>query len=409
MMRVLLSLSLFFSAAYSWAGINFDGNSSVNIKKMIANVEVPCVKADSKVNVKEWTVMVYVNAKNNLDRYGLKDLNEMEMVGSSDKVNIIAELGRTKHYSDDWTGCKRYYIKKDNNKNKITSPELDYMPECDMGDWKHLVDFAKWAMAKYPAKKYVLVVWNHGSGWNKDSMFEHVRGISYDDETNNHITTPQLGMALKEIGKVNIFAMDACLMHMIEVDYEIKDYADYIVASEETEPGDGYTYDTWLGPLVKKPAMDARNLSKVMVDSYADHYQQIGQRSTQSALETKRLVELKGLIDEFVDEIIKANDKEVAKNAKRNAQDFYYSSNKDLYHYMKLVSENTKVDSVKEKAEAVMKLLDEMIVHNRTVGSSYKNAYGVAIYIPYSSSYSYKQLKWGSESKWDNFINWINK
>ena len=39
----------------------------------------------------EWTILAFMNAKNNLEASGLADLNEMELAGSSDKVNIVAQ------------------------------------------------------------------------------------------------------------------------------------------------------------------------------------------------------------------------------------------------------------------------------------------------------------------------------
>ncbi len=60
------------------------------------------------------------------------------------------------------TGCKRYYIKKDKDPNKITSPVIAETPKCDMGSWEYLSDFANWVKKNYPAKRYVLIVWNHG-------------------------------------------------------------------------------------------------------------------------------------------------------------------------------------------------------------------------------------------------------
>ena len=417
-MKLLVLLLSYFIALNGYATtINFDGNSDINIKEISQNIELPSVKMDKKAikpEVKEWTVMVFLNAKNNLESYGLKDVNEMEMVGSSDKVNIVVEFGRIKGYSSadgNWTGCRTYYIQKDNNTNSVTSPILKETPKCDMGSWEYMVDFVKWTKERYPAKKYVLVVWNHGSGWNKGgdiSLLLNEKGISYDDETHNHITTAQLRMALDKIGGVDIFAMDACLMQMIEVAYEIKDYTKYVVASEETEPADGYTYNTWLDPLIKNPKADAKTVSIYMVDSYTDHYQSIGKGSTQSSIYAPSLEKLAKLIDEFIDALIASNDIATAKNARTNAQRFYYSSNKDLYHFVKLVADSTQVNDVKIKAQALIDhLKTNVIVHNRVYGSKYQNAYGLAVYLPTYYSTSYDNLIWAKETKWDDLIKWI--
>jgi hypothetical protein len=414
LMKLLALVLSSFIAVSGYSEINFDGTSDINIKKISSEIEVPSVKniekKPPKPQIKEWTVMVFVNAKNNLESYGLKDVNEMEMVGSSDKVNVIVELGRISGYSSEdgnWTGCRRYYIQKDNDTKKITSPMLLETPKCDMGSWEYMVDFVKWTKERYPAKKYVLVVWNHGSGWNKGGDISYLlneKGISYDDETRNHITTPQLRMALEKIGGVDILAMDACLMQMIEVAYEVKDWTQYIVASEEVEPGDGYTYNTWLEPLVKNPTADARTLSKYMVDSYGDYYQS-ERDTTQSSIDAKALKELARVSDDFISALIASNDVNNAKNARAKAQKFYYSSNKDFYHFVKLITDNTQVSDVKSKGQALLDLLkNKVIVHNR---SGYQNAYGLAVYVPTYYTTSYDELMWAKETKWDDLIKWI--
>jgi hypothetical protein len=277
-----------------------------------------------------------------------------------------------------------------------------------MGDWNHLVDFAKWSMEKFPAQHYVLVVWNHGAGWNKDVSFEAHKGISYDDETKNHITTPQLRLAMEQIGRIDIFAMDACLMQMVEVGYEIKDYAEYIVASEETEPGDGYTYNTWLSPLAAGPGMPAAELSKVMADSYVDHYLSVKQGATHSSVKTASFGRLAQLLDGWTAEVMAANDLANVKNARTKAQAYYYSTNKDLYHFVKLVSDATTNAAVSAKGKELMEFLKtDLILHNRTSGAKYANSSGLAVYIPASYTPAYDSLMWVKDSRWDDFLKWI--
>jgi len=83
----------------------------------------PPIKNDSA----EWTVMVYLDADNNLESAGINDINEMEIVGSSDDVNVVVQVDRIPYsvlaannqgYADDvsngdWTNTRRYYIIQD--------------------------------------------------------------------------------------------------------------------------------------------------------------------------------------------------------------------------------------------------------------------------------------------------------
>ena len=404
------------SSAYAFdGGVMFDQKGSVpgiieQLKSANPGADIVPMPGNPKA-AKKWTVMVFVNAKNNLESFGLSDVNEMEMIGSDDNINIVAELGRITGYTTadgDWKGGRRYLIQKDADTSKITSPVLMELPKTNMGDWNHLVDFTKWSMEKFPAQHYVLIVWNHGAGWNKDVIFEAQRGISYDEETGSHITTPQLRQAMEQIGHIDIFAMDACLMQMVEVGYEIKDYTDYVVGSEETEPADGYTYNTWLGPLAAKSGMAASELSGVMVDSYVDHYQSIGQGATQSSIKTASFGKLTQLLDGWTAEVMAANDLVNVKNAMAKAQAFYYKTNKDLYHFVKLVSDATANAAVSAKGKELMDFLKtDLISRNRATGVKYANSFGLAVYIPASYTPAYDTLLWAQDSKWDDFQKWI--
>ena len=398
----------------AFAGVTFDQQGSVpeivaQLQNAAPDASIMPLPGDPKAAAK-WTVMVYVNAKNNLETYGLKDVNEMEMVGSTPEVNIVAELGRINGYATndgDWKGSRRYLVQKDSDLNKINSPVVMEILKSDMGNWQNLVEFVKWSQARYPAQRYALVVWNHGSGWNKSGEADG-KGISYDDETGSHITTGQLKQVLAATGKMDILAMDACLMQMIEVAYEVRTGADYIVASEETEPGDGYTYDTWLGPLAAKPSMTQAELSRVMVDSYTDHYQKIGQGATQSSIRTENLYRLGQLMNGWTSALMASGDVTAAKNARTKAQAFYYSSNKDINHFVKLVGEGTQNAEVKAKGEELMKFLTgEVVYHNRATGSKYANASGLAAYLPGYYTASYDALEWAKDSNWDDFMKWI--
>jgi hypothetical protein len=286
MRKITLSVTaMAMFASVAAAQVNFD-KGGFNLQNELSGQEAPLVSAPAAEkgifdwllgpkSPAEWTIMVYVNGKNNLEKFAIGDLNEMEMVGSNSKVNIVVELGRMDGYDDsngDWKTTRRYYVTKDNNTATIGSKMLKDLGSIDMGDYKNVIDFGKWAKAAYPAKKYMLIIWNHGSGWEKGMEQRITKGISYDEETGNHINTPQMGQIFKGIGGVDVYGSDACLMQMAEVDYELKDSVQYIVGSEETEPGDGYTYNTFLGPLIAKPAMTPEELGLAAVKSYGDHY-----------------------------------------------------------------------------------------------------------------------------------------
>lgn len=370
--------------------------------------------ARAVVQEKDWTVMVYVNGKNDLEAAALADVNEMEKAGSSDRVNIVVELGRAKKFdaSDgDWSGARRYLVQKDADPKKITSPVLAAFPKVDMGDWRHLAEFGKWARANYPARRYLFIVWNHGNGWYKGPVPVSQKAISLDSETNNMIYTPQLAQALAETGKVDIYASDACLMQMAEVAFELRDHADYILGSEESVPGEGYPYDKILQALLDDPGMSPESLGAAAVDAYAAYYEP--RTAAISLLRASKLPELARRVDAWAYAAVYPEEKENIIAAQRGVLRFYngnMTDNADLYMLARLVGEGTKSPALAEESRALMNFIErDLVVRNRASGQD-REARGVSIYLPtnyYDADYD--RLAWARSTNWADFAKWALK
>ena len=187
--------------------------------------------------LKEWTILVFLNGHNDLDSYGAMNVNAMERVGSSPGVNIVVQWA-----SLDFSTTKRILVQKDNDEANVTSPMVHDPGLQDMGDYRSLVNFVRWAKENYPAKHYFIDVWNHGSGWHKrfpGASRAPDKDISFDDRFDSHITTKELGQAMAEIKtvlgqKVDIYGSDACLMAMAEVAGEMVDSVRVFIGAEET-------------------------------------------------------------------------------------------------------------------------------------------------------------------------------
>jgi hypothetical protein len=413
----LAILAISVSAPMLKAEVNFDGKAfslTDEITKLELSVPAPVTVADKAARPdKEWTVMVFINGKNNLEKYAFLNINQMEKIGSSDKVNVVVQFGRMNTYSHldgTWKGTRRYLIKKGSNPKGIFSPVVSDIGKVDMGSFKSVIDFSNWAKQTYPAKHYMLIIWNHGAGWIKGAGADNfvTKGISYDDETNNHITTPQMGTILKTIGGVDVYGSDACLMQMAEVDYEIKDYANFIVGSEETEAGDGYTYDTLLGPLVSNPAMTPEGLATVAVDAYTAHYTPSNEAATQSYVRSAALPGFLAASNAFASSLMNANEKPLVKTAMGAAQAYAYAENKDLYHFTQLVVNATANSDVKAKGNALMNYISNTLVGDNKISGNYSNSHGIAVYLPGSAAPSaYADLVWAKVSNWDDLIAWL--
>jgi hypothetical protein len=361
-----------------------------------------CAMAQAAPQPKEWTFMVFLNADNNLDAFGVDDLEEMVRGGgSSDFMNIVCLLDREN------LPAKLYHVTKDGAK-VIGEPG-----EVDMGSYKEFVKFVVSTAEAFPAKHYCTVMWNHGSGW-KDINDGVIKGISYDDESGNHITTNQLTLAFNEIKKalgkkIDVFCFDACLMQMMEVAYALKDGADYLIASEETEPGDGYPYEEIIAGF--KKGMTPKDVAKHIVTEYSKSFDggSAGYSSTtQSALVCSELDGLKDAINGFCKTLMSTNLSPEIKIALNNVQKFYYRTNIDLGHFIEMlevqVKDNKSFETSANKLKAAIK---KAVLINKLSGYNTQNATGIAIYFP-TSSYSfandYSDLAFAKESLWEPMV-----
>jgi len=417
-----------------------------------------------KATEKQWTVMVYMAGDNDLDSAGVIDLREMKKVGSTNRLNVIAQFDR--QGKDKATN--RYYIRKGGTAAKDVVASLG---ETNMGDPKVLEDFAAWGAKNYPAKHYLLVLWNHGAGWDDANLFEgdvfsgalppvsrkkqlmtarsavkrgakalpftvtraalsrtrralfstsveasmKTRAIAFDDQAQDFLDNLELKRVMTRIKKslkrpIDILGLDACLMSMVEVAYQMRDVAGYSVASEETEPGEGWPYDRILRSLAAKPSMTPEALAKVIVKHYIASYG-AGENVTQSAL---RLADLKALT-RAVDGLGKALKAALADASRRSAimtvrarvQEYSrpYDDYCDLLDLCGLLEENVGDGAVRAASAAVRSAANAAIVASGYKGPVVDKSQGISIYFPKRTiSPLYKSLDFTKASAWDEFL-----
>jgi hypothetical protein len=369
---------------------------------------------------REWTVLVYINGNNNLDSYGALDINEMEKVGSTDRVNVVVQWA-----SEASRDTKRIFVKQDADATKVTSPVVQQMPQIDMGDYRNLTDFVKWGAQNYPAKHYMLSVWNHGSGWHSRALRASSGGIqplniSFDEVSGNSISTPQLAMALHDaevaIGqKIDIYGSDACLMAMVEVAQQMAGLTDYFVGSEETEPGDGWPYDAILAGMNSMqtitPMAVAQMMPKIYVASYANGSQGTSE-ATFSSFDMSKLPAMMSSIAAFKAEVLSSPNAETLATAlataQSNAQHYVYADYVDLGDFItKLATQTVQLVSMNSLTN-LHSAISQFVIAN-VDSPAYKASSGVAIWLPTKFDYAghsdeYKTLAFDQATGWSQVI-----
>ena len=143
---------------------------------------------------------------------------------------------------------------------------LQTLPLQDMADPETLADFIRWGVQTKPAKKYALVLWDHGDGARSglfiDELFDRSEMYLYE-----------LRQALADGGAhFEAVIIDACLMANIETAWSLKEYANWMAASEETVPGKGTAIAEWLQQLRTYPECDGEWLCRQVCDSTSVKY-----------------------------------------------------------------------------------------------------------------------------------------
>ncbi len=347
-----------------------------------------------------WTFMVYMAADNDLAQEAVKDLQSMERVGSTDEVAIVVEL-------DAPSGATRYFV------GRGGSVALEYLGAVDSGNPGTLLNFIRFARERYPARHYALVLWNHGSG-----VKGRERDIAFDFTTQSAITLPGLRNALALSGvHFDLLGMDACFMQMVEVAYEVRNYARVLVSSQENVPGEGWDYETVLWALTQNPGMSAFELAQRVVASYIEYYKKSGApgRYTLSAVDLSRIGNLAGALDALALAIL--NDTQTPPWVYLALGDsaLYFGDPDfvDLGDFMRLLALDLRVRfDVREKANAVLSALGACVFASQSlgIGSGIIETSGLSIYFPYTAYVrKYEDLAFASATRWDELVRYLTQ
>jgi hypothetical protein len=385
---------------------------------IIDDAGIKVTAADSSFPIpqpnKKWTVLIYMAADNNLSPYSTKDIEEMTKSGSDDNFNIVV-LWDNDPGQDNGASNRHgyYYIKKGE------MVLLKDIGEINMGKVKTAADFIDFAAKNFNADHFMWVYWNHGGAVDRLS-----KGIAWDDtDQGDHLSEVEQKEIMiyfkNKIGKkIDIVGFDACLMATGEIIYQYKNYANYLIASEQTVPGEGWDYN-FLSKIKSKPAITPLTLSKSVLTYYKNYYSKTkeGADSTLSVINLSYADKFGKAIDDLcVSAMNSGVSKTTFANLSQSLPMFGYYSNgsknyyytKDLYSYLeKIINSSEVFQNVKEKAQVLMNLMnDKKFIVTEWHGSGWKNeASGISITLKYATTI-YKKLDICKDTSWDKFLNW---
>ena len=331
-----------------------------------------------------WTMLLYLCGSDLESQGAMASMNIEEMCSASvpDYVNVIVETGGSSEWN--WEGIDadelgRYEL-RDGSLNEVGSAE-----SASMGDPSTLADFISWGVSQYPSEHYGLILWDHGGG--------NAEGVCYDElYENDNLTLEELEAALGSAScTFDFIGFDACLMASLETAKAVDGAGYYLVASEETEPGEGWDYAAILNALDENSALKGDELGKVICDSFLEKCIRLDceDEATLSVVNLSKISMLDSAFDDYTGGMaLAAGDvrtlNDVAGAADRTES---YGGNTESEGYCNMVDmadlvENTQY-SVQSDGTELLSAVEDAVVYE-THGQSRENSNGLSVFYPIS-------------------------
>ncbi len=396
-----------------------------------------------------WTFMLYLAGDNNLYTHLQRAVQHLEAQPANPNVTIVV-LFDGDRTDDSWRFVVQPGGRYTLNVNKW------HLGEVNTGDPQTLRDFILWARNTYPAQHYYLSIADHGLG---------TQGIAYDDTNRDPATnrkdflsTAELRATLRAATndgqrKIDVLHYDACLMALLENAYQVKDYADHLVASQNLG-WSVFAYAAYL-PAQSSSAADAadaaapyafadlaasvtaattpRQLALQTVNAYFEHPALVRYPRTISALDLSRADAVRQATDAFAAALRANLANESVRNAVRNARsaaqkfdsrEFYRITDDDeyldLYHFAQKVREYALDGAVQTAAQGVMDAVRNsgFVIAERHQSGTFQEvfwdldrAHGIGIYFPprsgaqtYTRYINHELFQFTADGVWDEFL-----
>lgn len=243
--------------------------AAVCMAAVLSLVTVGCLDWEEDIPPEEqgnasdtYTLMLYMCASDLESECGFatEDLNEIMYGYTAGNLNVIVQTGGTAEWQNTVVAddrCQRYQVTED-------GLELvdDSLGMQNMADSATLTDFIQYCSSNYAADHYGLVLWDHGGGV--------VGGYGYDENFGgDSMSLTEMSRALGDASvHLDMLGFDACLMANFETCLMAAPYADYLIASEEPEPGCGWYYTDWIGKLSENCGIPPKRYGRQIIDDY---------------------------------------------------------------------------------------------------------------------------------------------
>ncbi|MGN0168344.1 MAG: clostripain-related cysteine peptidase [Acetatifactor sp.] len=399
MKKKFLSLFLVLTMLLSFAGcaeeeiaeISNAGVSGTAEKPLIEREDVP---SSAKPEDGSWAVYWYLCGSDLETDGGFAtiDLGEMLEVQLPENVNVVIQTGGAAVWQNEYMDPAKLQRWLYNSEGLQL---LEEQETANMGDAQTLYDFLAFADANYPAEKVAVTFWNHGGGSVNGAAFDEIHNLDSLDLAEMYQAFDAVWPANAENPALELVGFDTCLMATVDVAAVFRNFAKYLVGSEEVEPGNGWYYSGWLGALAENPAMNGEELGIAICNSYYEGCEAVGtqDQTTLSVTDLTKLTPLLEAYESFGQEAFVAAAEDpgfFAELGRAAAQSENYGGNTREQGYTNMVDLGhlaRQTAWMLPSAQSVCDALAECVVYQ--VGGIYRSeATGLSCYYSYNGDIS---------------------
>lgn len=390
-----------------------------NVASNLRAAESAQVQDLPKQEMKDWTVLVYMEGRHRLAHSTDLGINKLEQLGSSEHLHIAVQATQAPAWQErildnmQSLPTRRYHIQKDGDPNRINSPVVHEFQGQEALTEQSLADFIAWGQEKFPSKHTMVIIKKHGAGF---------ASLTRDGETLAPLSARETEAALKKAAaktgkKVDVVAFDSCSMQQMEIAYQLRNQVKVMTGSQEDILAITYPYGNLVSNLEKAPEMTAKGAGRLLVATYADKVK----NGMHSAIDLTNLETVAARVKEFTEAAQKVERAQLytsmldTKSMERTHTLALQHSFRDLGGFLaKVAADQNYPMDVRQKAAAAGKALDDSILARfASEGKKLLKApTGVTGFLPWRElspgmHEAYNQLDWAKDSGWGKFIDYI--
>lgn len=320
--------------------------------------------------------------------FATDDLAELMEVELPENVTVVIQTGGASTWWNDLIDAEKLQRWVYDSQGLTL---VDEQPSASMGEASTLADFLSFANENYPASRKAVLFWNHGGGSVSGAAFDEL----YDLDS---LTLDEMYAAFSAVWQENaaqppleLIGFDTCLMATVDVAHVFSGLARYMVASEETEPANGWYYTGWAGALAEDPAMDGAALGRIICDTYYEGCQAVGteENATLSLVDLTRTGPLLEAYEAFGTEALAAACQDPSfftQFARVAAKSENYGGNTRQQGYTNMVdlgSMARQSADMLDSSAAVLSALDDCVLY-QVRGKYRAEATGLSCYYSYN-------------------------